>query len=167
MPAPSGQLSVPIDKVRDLVAASTTFQAWIGHPGNSTLAKNRVYAFARPRSGLIWPFAVVGWLPQGWMTRIPTREYNMGIHIYLEFEAKITIHEDPPGQIEPDATYSFTNTIGPVLNEMWVAAGDGTVDRFDLAGMTLLDGPMWENEDLIAGEGNIMFIRFSVDGVTA
>lgn len=156
---PTGIMSVPVDKLRNLIKDSSTFRTWTGS-ATAAIAKDRVYPFAKPRSGVVWPHCVVGWQPRGLRTAVPLREYLEGIVLYLTFEALISVDD------EPNSTYTLTNNMGPIIQEMWINSADGTEDRMDLRSITLSDGPSWENEDLRAGEGEIMWCRFIVEAVT-
>ena len=163
---PTGALSVPIDYLRQLVAASATFRTWTNQ-ATEALAKNRVYAPAKPKiingqpSGIVWPHAVCGFHDGGWSIGGRMGEYVAGgSTLFLYFEAKIPISS------EPDETYTFTNQVGAIVNEMWVASRDGTADRLDVNRITKTQGPQWASESLQAGEANsqqgIMVVHFDV-----
>ena len=151
----SGPISIPVDRLRNIIKDSASFRTWTG-TATAVLAKARAYPFAKPRSGVVWPHVVVGYLHRGWSTSIPMREYVREVNLFASFEAILLAADDQ------DATYTFMNAIGPVITDMWINAGDGTEDRLDVQEISLIDGPMWENEDLRAGEGEVMWCRFMI-----
>jgi hypothetical protein len=117
MTNPSGILSTPIDALADLIAGSTTFQAWVGAPDSPT-AKLRVYVSARSASGAeayVRPFALVI-VPDGFTMNIMTGHFASG-ELKVLFEANTVTGHD-----HTDSTYDFANQIGQILDDVMVAS---------------------------------------------
>lgn len=120
--AATGILSAPLDALADLVAASATFQTWVG-AANAAAAKPRVYRSARDGSGgsgYTRPFALAV-LPAEFGVMLTHGSFASGAMDVL-FEADIA-----SGDLDSheDAGYEFANKIGAIIDEMMAASYGG------------------------------------------
>lgn len=117
---PTGILSAPLAAMRELIAASPTFQVWVGAPGDEEAAKARIHLCQAPENSPR-PLALVEFgdfarlrdtLGNGkpWVQRSDS-------NLVIWFRADAT-----PGD-EPDPTIEFCNTAGAVWTDMEKAAG--------------------------------------------
>ena len=120
--APVGVLSQPLQYLRELIAASPTWQQWCDTDNEAT-AQTRIYPYAisnldpqtNPR-----PYATI-YLPQG--AKFSRGAFHQGM-IDAIFEADINSDfsrdaTDDLGGDPASALYDFTNRLGAIIQEMW------------------------------------------------
>lgn len=116
--APTGILSVPLERLRGMVASSSAFQAWTGTT-SATAAKARVHVVNVDDTDLVRPLAVVDWGDKlRWQQRSPDLHEPVG-ECTLYFEADVS--PDEAGY--QDAAYAFMNQVGAVLAEVFALSG--------------------------------------------
>lgn len=111
---PTGNMSLAVDAARDLVASSSTFQAWVS-AANEAAAKARVYTVGRDGDGLAAferPFALVS-IPESYGHTVRHGGHAAG-SLLLILEAEV----DSDADSHEDAAYDFGNTVGAIVKEM-------------------------------------------------
>ena len=132
--AAAGPISLPLDHLRTLVAASSTFQAWVGATGETEAqriasAKEHVYVAALPAPiAAKRPFALVAH-GDAWQREADTggagHSYLKTGSLYLGFEANVAEANQVAGS-EGDAFIAFANEVGNTIADMEVLSGTGT-----------------------------------------
>lgn len=106
---PSGILSLPLDYLRDLIAAVTAFQTWTS-TASAAAAKARIHVQLLNAANIVRPFAVVGFGPGTVFTPPSLGAFGQhNLHLMLE-SAAITA-----GTSHQDAVFQFLNDTGPII----------------------------------------------------
>lgn len=114
---PTGILSLPIDYLRDLIAAVTAFQTWTG-TANAAAAKARIHVNALNKADIVRPFGIVGTGPGTVFIPPSMGAYGQhNLHLILESAAITT------GLSHEDAVYTFLNSVGPIIEGAAELAG--------------------------------------------
>jgi len=155
----SGPLSLPLENLRALLAASSNFQSWVG-AANAEEAKASIHLVAVEGTPSR-PFALIA---QGdsWEREASAdgakKHFEASGELFLLFEADIS----EPYQGDPrDAELEFTNAVGAIVSDMESLAGsDGylAVRRIGLK-----EGPARSQGDEKSGSGDYYQIIFSVE----
>jgi len=123
VPASTGVLSLSLYNLRVLVAASSTFQTWVGHSGDATSALAHVYRTSIDEDSITRPFAQV-YHGTSWAFTDPATasEGNAFGSYGLLFEGAVAA-----GDVDNDeaAETRFSNIIGAILEDMMDAQGRG------------------------------------------
>jgi len=122
---PTGMLSLPIENLRILLAASTTFQTLV-NAGDAAAAKPYVYVDSIDES-VSRPFALVS--DQAWNLSLvgqgAVNAFDEGGVLLLEIQAGVgDAYEDDGAGNNPG--FEFRNTIGAIVEEMLDLAASGT-----------------------------------------
>lgn len=133
--SPAGMLSLPAHYLRETVAASAAFQAWVG-VGSAAAALPSIHLFGAD-AGAARPLAVIDFKPGGFhrerFARAAGSHFMGGATLELMFIALITEAADV------DAAYEFTNVVGAIVADMELLFGSsGYLDAREL---TLVSGP--------------------------
>lgn len=170
---PTGPLSVPLQLLRELVAASPSWRVWVG-AADAASALERVHLVGPPPPELggeydveelrdLRPMAVVDlWTPpdqfggEPWLAeRNATFAYLHGGKLTLDFVA------DVPAELAADfaqAKLWYLNKIGAVLAEMRDLAGTG--DYLSLRRLSLYAGPVRTDTEKVATQGDFWRSQF-------
>jgi len=137
---PSGILSEPLGYLRDTIAASTAFQAWVG-AADAAEAKESIYPVAARVASM--PYCVIDWA-ENW-ARIAdaggTRNHFAGGgDLVMTFQAAIA-----DGLGEADAAWTFMNNVGAVISDMEKLAG--TDPYLNITEISKENGPVRPTED--------------------
>lgn len=114
---PTGMLSVPLGKLKSLLAASPKWIEWTTAP----LATSSIHLVAKP-SVPTRPYAVISHEPRGGALRLARHALGSvaaGMpsgRMLMTIEADITSISGDDGYV--DEEYTFTNNIGAILEEM-------------------------------------------------
>jgi len=137
---PAGMISLPLKYLRDTVAASSTFQGWVG-VANAEEAAERVHYVAV--EGAQMPFALVDW-EANFARRAEgggTRYWFAGEgDLVLVFRAAVSSDDDAG-----EAAVKFLNKCGGVIADMEAIAG--TAGYLDISAIELLDPPSRPERD--------------------
>ena len=163
---PSGMLSLPLENLRTLVAASAAFQAWVGATGETEAeliasAKEHIYLVGLDGDNVVnaRPFAVVDHGESWTLTRLAEpHTYRATGSLLLCFEDNVDAAH--AGSI-PDAQLAFTNMVGDVVEDMFEKAGTDTY--LAVSQITLVRGPSRSAETQQKTEGDFMQIVLQVD----
>lgn len=117
---PTGILSRPLVAMRDLVAASASFQAWVG-ASDANAAAQRVHLLVAPAHA-VRPFALIDFgdvaRERVSVTNRKPWQDRSGSNLLLWIQA------EAGGAEEPDATIAFCNAVGALLSDLESASGD-------------------------------------------
>jgi hypothetical protein len=133
---PSGWISEPLERLRDLIADCTAFQTWVG-AADAAAAKLHIHYHGY--TGNTRPFVVIGDMP-GY--RIGLRDTHgtprLSGNLWLAAEAAVGADYL---RTDDDAGLEFGNAWGAVLAEMVAKAGTGASYNMELASLERVDGP--------------------------
>ena len=141
MPAatPSGDLSLPLDGIEDLIAASATLQSWTGAADAAAAA---AYIHWHELIGNVtFPCALVKRIGFGHRRDTPeflTGEQACGVDV--------TFYSVPAGIDEKDSFVIHDNHVGAILNEM--QTGQRTVGQTRFGDISETETPMREERGL-------------------
>lgn len=133
--APTSRIAIIADKVRNLVAASTTFQTLVGAVDQAA-ALGRVYLAGR--NTVIVPYALV--TPSEFSMTKDSAHWNGSREYIILFVGAISAANDDDDKHE-DAWYAFANDFGAVVDEMATAIADQTAD---ITNVSAISGGMLE-----------------------
>lgn len=158
---PAGILSTPDAKLRDLLAASATFQTWVGAE-NAEAAKAHIHltAVMEPTR----PFALIALADGGpWnygaVSGGGRQHFLPSGSLILHLEAEVAANYQGDESLA-DAEFEFRNNVGAVLLEMGNLAGSS--DYLTVVSFDLIDGPARSHPDTAVGEGDFYQITFMV-----
>lgn len=162
--APSGFVSLAVDRLRQTIASSTTFQAWVG-VGTPALALPKLFVVQAP-AGTSLPYAVFE-VPNNHVERRLTRaRYDNNLFegeasIQVRFRGAIT-----GGDTDQDSFYRQENTVDGICADIMALVGtilyDGSL-AFPLARFDLVRSPKRPEEDEAKTKGDFYedAIRFT------
>jgi hypothetical protein len=153
---PTGILSEPLATLRSLVSECPSFQTWVGAVDAATAAE-RIHLIVAPADGP-FPCALIDFgdvaRERQAITNAARWKMRAGSDLLLWFKAEAS------GE-EPDATFTFTNAVGAILEEMEARAGDYAKG---FPGITVIEMPVppvrTEEEDR-ASQGDVFEVCFS------
>lgn len=125
MTAPAGIVSLPLKYLRDTIAASATFQTWVGAL-NATEALGSIHYVAVAEADATLPLAVVDWgRTVEWDAQAlgSRREFLQEGELALLFRAGVTSSADD--QLGEEGIV-FMNKVGAVILEMLQLSGQAT-----------------------------------------
>lgn len=186
---PSGELAIPLENMRVLLAHCAAFQAWVNDPGDAAKAKGHVYPVDLPpptdedgqytidELRLLRPLAVVdtfvaqrGWGEQPWRTdRIADGAYADSGKLMLDFVADVA---DEHAGNPADCKIAFLNDVGAILAELKQRAGTtdyltaadiaAGVGGFSIHRIELYQGPRRADETEVQTQGDHWRMQFLV-----
>jgi len=167
--AASGILSVPLDAMRTLIAATSAFQTWVGVETAAAakafihlIALNEAASLSQAEREALRPVAVIGFGDDFHAAEDaePGPYMRHGGQIEVVFEAVITAAYTDD---EADAVLEFANSVGAVVEEM-ESTSRGTGTYLHLVGYHKTAGPgRYSPEDIAAGELDIYQMSFLFD----
>lgn len=145
---PSGIISLPLQYLAELLAASAVFQVWTG-AANETEALDSIHYVGRADpAALARPYAIASFAADsGTMNR---QAGGVGSSFGISGGVGLILFNDVNAALSiEDQVLAFANKVGAILAEMAAAAGTG--GRFDFTSATWA-GPFLTNEDEAADE---------------
>jgi len=158
----SAAISLPLENLRTLVAASANFQAWVG-AGDASEAKEHVYRVAAdsPFSSKR-PFALVRNADPGEVEH--ASEAGGAAQYFVESGALELYFEDAVAEANQDshadAELAFLNTVGAIMGDMEALAGSGTY--LTMTGWQILAGPTRSHPDETESGGDFYQVLLKV-----
>ena len=166
--AGTGPINLPLEHARTLLANSSHFQAWVGHPGDATATKAHITLYGEFGDNFSFPGASIFFIA-------PDTSLNAGA--FAGGARNMFMHEgsmDICFEAVTSATYSgknvddwenafvaFTNDIGGFIDDMEnLAASD---DYLDMNGWTVKAGPARTGQE-DADDHIVMWIRINWRG---
>lgn len=120
---PTGRISQPLERVRDVWANSATFQEWVGVPPNSpSSAKAFIKRIHLPQGSVTFPHVLVGWEDRTGFRRV-TKGYDArafaptGVVVGTMEDLITNLQVDADEPLN-DTITTFTNRMGAVIDEM-------------------------------------------------
>lgn len=153
---PTGIISLPLHYLRQSIAASTTFQTWVG-ADDAEEALDNIYSVAT----IVFtrPFAVVDWAKNFKRTKNAggTRNhFEQSGELAMLFRGSID-----PTHNDSDAAFAFLNTVGAIISEIEELAG--VADYLDIVSITLDQGPHRPGEDEAKTSGAFYEVVYRVE----
>jgi len=153
---PTGILSEPLATLRLLVAACPAFQAWVGAASESE-ALDRVHLLVTPENPP-HPLALIDFGDVARERQAVTTggkwKMRSGSDLLLWFRSEASGDE-------PDATFTFTNAVGAILEEMEARAGAYALGYPGITSMEMPVPPMRTKEEDRPSEGDIFEVCFA------
>jgi CO dehydrogenase/acetyl-CoA synthase alpha subunit len=134
---PSGMISLPVGRMRTMLARSAAFRTWTG-TADETAALARIHAFTFNSDNDTFPLAMVD-------IGAIDRERNVitnGIRFESTGNSSVRVYlseQVAADAIEPDAGYTFANTVGAIIDEAEKQAG--AKDTLHITRTTMIAGP--------------------------
>ena len=120
--AATGNESLLLENWENIIANSSTFQAWVGEI-TAAPAKNHIYLFQSAPTD-VRPLAIIGFEeePSGDAIAGGTRIiFDLKAAMWVEFQADIVDTDSPK-----DSYFEFTNETGGIVEDIQLLAGTGT-----------------------------------------
>lgn len=117
---PSGIMSLPLAHLQTLIAASATFQSWVG-AADAAAAKNSIHLINVPDTVLTRPFALIGFGEKWKAQKTAEFFHDKRGELFLVFEADVAEIDQAS---EADAVFAFMNQVGAVISHMLSMAGN-------------------------------------------
>lgn len=136
---PSNGLSLVLSRAQALIAASSTFQTWVG-AASAAAALARVHLVTGGDGVPTRPFAAVSWRPQGYTLEAVSGGSG---HVYQESGAVEVLFENAVGtgnSADSDAALEHTNATGGIVEDLAGLAGSN--GYLNVTQFHLLSGPM-------------------------
>jgi hypothetical protein len=153
---PTGILSEPLATLRALLAACPAFQAWVGAASEAE-ALDRIHLLVAPAEGP-YPLALIDFgdvaRERQAITNAAKWKMRAGSDLLL------WLRSEASGD-EPDATFTFTNAVGAILEEMEARAGDYSKGYPGLTAIEMPVPPQRTEEEDRPSEGDVFEVCFS------
>lgn len=115
---PTGILSEPLASLRDALASCPAFQTWVG-AADADAAKASIHLLVAPEAGP-YPLAIVDF---GDTARQRNSTASGSKWVIRPGSDLVLLFRDEATGIEPDATFTFTNALGAVMEELEQRSG--------------------------------------------
>jgi hypothetical protein len=140
---PTGILSAPLAALRDMVAASTDFQAW-AQAADATEAADHVHLLVAPANAPT-PYVLIDF---GTLVRERSAIANRTpFQTISTSDLVVWIHADAATDDEPDATLDFCNHVGALWAHLENIAGIHQDTRLALNRIELINPPTRVEEE--------------------
>ena len=157
--AGTGAMGKALDNLRTLVAASSTFQSWVGSPGDAGAAAARCYLVAEDSPTR--PFGLARFpVPADWRSNAiaggAAQYYDLGsgvLELFLEWTVAADLNH-------ADAERTFFNTVDAIISEMLALSGSGTY--FAIKSVECSHGPVRSSADETHSEGDYYQMGFRI-----
>lgn len=155
---PTGPLSLPLHYLRQTLADAPAFRTWVGASGGGAQAAALARIHPVAAYAFTMPFAVVDWTPdQSFASYAGGARNHAQQRGALEIVFRDSIN---PAHDEADAAYTFLNSLGGVINDLWSLAG--TAGYLDITEISLVHGPHRPEEDEVKAAGDFYQAVFKV-----
>ena len=160
---PTGNESLPLKALRELLSLSSAFRTWVG-VANPTEALARIHyiGFDDPGSKTR-PYAIVSFaIDAGWQLDKnaggSVNNYGVGGLVVMELLMSVDT-----GQAIDEQVLTFANTTGAIITDMSKLSGSGAL--FDFSEVQRVEGPLlsWKDDkqDLPEGIDSLYAFRFT------
>jgi len=161
--AATNEYSLPLSNLKDLLAASTTFQTMVG-AGSAEDAKAYIHLVALAVGDIDRPFALIA-TGDDWNSNCigtgSSDSFITGGTLQLMFEMDISSsYTDSP----QNAEFDFMNRIGAIIKEMDNLSGttSGSTSYIYVSNFNLMDGPARTMEEKGQSQGDYYQVVFNI-----
>jgi hypothetical protein len=164
---PTSSLALYLANLRTLIAASATFQAWVGADDAAAAAAHVHLIGLPPPNGeeftadelsALRPFVIVGFHPRDGVqfSRVADQEYEESARVAFSFEDEVAPEN---ARNYDDAAIDFLNQAGGTLKDMQDLAGtDGYLSVHEFR---MEKAPTRADQTAAAGRGDYLVVIFS------